>query len=179
LSAPRSRENRARLFFALWPDDVVRGTLATAARDVQAQTGGRAIPSDKIHLTLYFVGSIDRGRMSALEAIGASMRSRAFELALDTLGYWRHNRIVWCGTTRCPPALTALAADLHTALAHDGVRAEERPYAPHVTLVRDAARAPRDAAFARCAWQVREFVLVESEPLEGAMRYAVRARWPL
>jgi RNA 2',3'-cyclic 3'-phosphodiesterase len=179
LSVPRSKGNRARVFFALWPDDGVRDALAAAAIAAQARTGGRAIGADKVHLTLFFVGAIDRARIPALEAAAASMRSNAFELALDSLGYWRHNGIVWCGPARCPTALALLAADLRSALERQGVRTEERAYAPHITLVRDAARAPRDVVFAPCVWQARDFVLVESEPFEGGMRYAVRARWPL
>lgn len=179
MSASASRAGRARLFFALWPDEGVRETLAAAVQDAHVQTGGRAITRDKIHLTLFFVGAFDRARISELEAIGAGVRSSAFDFDLDTLRYWRHNRIVWCGTTHVPPALAALAADLREALTRAGVRAEERPYVPHITLVRDAARAPRGVAFAPCRWHVREFLLVESEAAVGTMRYALRARWPL
>jgi 2'-5' RNA ligase len=175
----RAGENRARLFFALWPDEGVRSALAAAAHEAQAQAGGRAVSPEKIHLTLFFIGSTGRARVPAIEALGASLRSSPFELVLDTLGYWRRNGIVWCGAARCPEALARLAADLCEALAREGVRAEERPYVPHVTLVRDAARAPRNIAFAPSAWRAREFVLVESAPDRGSVRYMIRARWPL
>lgn len=175
----RAGRDRARLFFALWPEEDVREALVAAAREAQAQAGGRAVPPGKIHLTLFFLGSIDRDRVPALEALAASMRSSPFTLALDTLGYWRRSGIVWCGAARCPDALLLLAAQLRAALVRAGVRDEERPYVPHVTLVRDAPRAPRDIAFSPCAWRAREFVLVESQPDKGSMRYAVRARWPL
>lgn len=171
--------DRARVFFALRPDEAMRATLAAAADEVQAQTGGWAIVPEKIHLTLFFVGSIDRARITRLETIAAAIRSSAFELTLDTIGYFRHNRIVWCGATRCPPVLARLAADLAAALEREGFRSEARPYVPHVTLVRDAARAPRRMSFAPCAWEAREFVLVESEPYAGGTRYATRAAWPL
>ena len=134
---------------------------------------------EKIHLTLFFVGSIDRSRVTRLETIAAAIRSSAFELTLDTIGYWRGNGIVWCGATRCPSALSRLAADLGAALGREGLRVEERRYVPHVTLVRDAARAPRPMSFAPCAWHAREFVLVESEPYAGGKRYVTRAAWPL
>lgn len=171
--------DRARVFFALWPDDAVRAALAAAAREAQAHTGGRAIVAEKIHLTLFFVGSIDRARIPRLEALAAPIRSNVFELTLDKIGYWRHNHIVWCGATRCPPALARLAADLRAALGREGFHAEDRPYVPHVTLVRAAARAPRRMSFGPCAWRAREFGLVESEPDTGGTRYAVRAAWPL
>lgn len=170
----------ARLFFALWPDDAARSELATLAREAQvASGGGRAIPAAKIHLTLFFVGAIDARRIPALEAVGQAVRSRPFDLALDVLGHWRHNRIVWAGAARCPAALVTLAADLRTRLAREGVQGEDHPFIPHVTLVRDAARAPGKLALPPCAWRVDEFVLVESQPHRGGVRYAMRARWPL
>lgn len=158
----------------------MRGTLAALAREAQvASSGGRATPPGKIHLTLFFLGATEVSRVPTIEAVGASVRSSAFDFALDTLGYWRHNRIVWSGVSRCPAALAALAADLRAGLAREGVHAEDRPYVPHITLVRDAARAPGTLALAPCVWRAHEFVLVESEPVRGGVRYAVRARWPL
>jgi 2'-5' RNA ligase len=169
---------RARLFFAFWPDAAVRDALAALAADAQTACGGRMTAPEKIHLTLFFVGDIERVRIAALEAAAESLCTAPFDLVLDRLGRW-HNGIVWAGTSKCPPALAALAADLHGALGRAGVHGEERRYVPHITLVRNAARAPAAAAIPPCAWRVREFVLVESAPAARGVRYDVRARWPL
>lgn len=170
---------RTRLFFALWPDAGVRDTLAALAAEAQTVCGGRVTPREKIHLTLFFVGDFARSRLAALEAAAASLSTAPFDLALDLLGHWRHNRIVWAGASKCPPALAALAHDLQAALARAGVHGEERPYVPHITLVRNAARAPDVAALPTCAWRAREFVLVESVPAARGVRYDVCACWPL
>jgi 2'-5' RNA ligase len=174
-----AQSGRARLFFALWPDAPVRTTLAALARDAQAECGGRATAPEKIHLTLFFVGDAERSRIEALEAAAASIASEPFELVLDRLGYWRHNRIVWAGASTCPSALIALASGLHGALARAGVKGEERPYVPHLTLVRNAARKPAAATSPPCTWHARAFVLVESVSVAGGVRYDVRSSWPL
>ena len=173
------KPDRARLFFALWPDDPVRTALSALAREAQAECGGRAIVPGNIHLTLFFVGPFERGRIGALESAAGSLRPGAFDLVLDRLGHWPHNRIVWAGAAHCPPPLSALAGELRAALARQGVAGEERPYVPHLTLVRDAERKPATRRIAGCHWAVRTFALVESVPVGGGVRYEVRREWPL
>jgi 2'-5' RNA ligase len=157
----------------------VRAALAAMAHEAQALCGGRAAAPANIHLTLFFVGDVERERSAALEEAAGEARGASFELAIDRVGYWRHNRIVWAGTSACPAALIELESSLRAVLARLGLRGEERPYAPHITLVRDAARKPAPAVFAPLAWPVSEFVLVESVPRAGGVSYEPRARWRL
>ena len=171
--------DRARLFFALWPDVTVRDSLAALAAAAQAECGGRMTARENIHLTLFFAGDIERGRIGVLEDAAASLSTVPFDLVLDRLGRWRHNNIVWAGASTCPTALAALAADLHGALERAGVQGDTRPYVPHITLVRNATRGPAAASLSPCAWGARELALVESVPAAGGVRYDVRARWPL
>lgn len=166
---------RARVFFALWPDDAVRAALSAAAVQAQAECEGRVTAAPKIHLTLFFVGGVERCELPALERCAESVAGVPFELAPDVLGYWRHNRIVWAGARETPGALTALVADLTGALEAAGYRGEDRPYVPHVTLVRNARRAPAAVDLAAPRWRAREFVLAEST----GGRYDVLTRWPL
>jgi RNA 2',3'-cyclic 3'-phosphodiesterase len=174
-----TKEDRARLFFALWPSESVQARLAALANDARAECGGRAMAQANIHLTLFFVGSTERTRVPALERAAAHARAKPFSLVIDRLGYWRHNHIVWAGATECPPELSTLAATLRDALAAEGVQGEERPYAPHVTLVRDAQRKPAQSRIESCTWPADDFALVESVPAQGGVRYEPRARWRL
>jgi len=171
--------DRLRLFFALWPEDHARTALAAAARAAQAQCGGRAMPAEKIHLTLFFIGSLDRARLGAIERAGAAVRGRAFELAFDRIGYFRRTAIVWAGASSTPDALLRLVETLRSRLAAEGVRGEARPYVPHVTLVRDAARRPTADVLTACTSRARAFALVQSVPVSGGVRYDNVATWPL
>lgn len=174
-----SAQARARLFFALWPDDTVRSALSHVAHRAHAECGGRETPADKIHLTLFFLGAVDRTRIPALEVEAASVEGRPFELTLGAVGYWRHNRIAWAGGAEPPAALAELVGQLRVRLSGLGFEAEDRPYVPHVTLVRDAKRPPTTRAFEPIAWRIGEFALVESVPSGGGVRYDVLRRWPL
>jgi 2'-5' RNA ligase len=168
---------RARVFFALWPGDAVRAALADAAERAHAECGGRITAEHKIHLTLFFVGGIERSRIAELEECAKSVSAAPFDLDLDVLGYWRHNHIVWAGTRSTPAGLAALVSGLSGRLQVAGYRGDDRPYAPHVTLVRDAKHAPREPTLNVPRWEARDFVLVESAA--GGTRYDVIARWPL
>lgn len=167
------------MFFAVWPSPEIQQALGRLAQDLKEECDGRAIPARNIHLTLAFLGSVDRGRMARLEEIAAAASGRRFELNVARVEYWRHNRIVWAGVDRCPEALPALVAGLELALAPEGFRFDRRPYAPHVTLVRDARRAPSAPAVSAIHWPVSHFALVESAPGSKGRVYQVLRDWPL
>lgn len=169
----------ARLFFAVWPAPEVQRELGEIARGARTECGGRAVPAGNIHLTLVFLGDLPRERIAALETLGSTVRGRRFNLTVDRLEYWRHNRILWAGTSVCPEALQALVLSLQDAVAGAEFRFDRRPYVPHVTLLRNARRTP---AIERCPavpWAVDGFALVESAPRERGRAYGVLRSWPL
>lgn len=179
---PQQRLTRAprpaRMFFALWPDDGVRAALHAHAQPLHRDCGGRAMRRENLHLTLVFVGDVAVERLAALEAVAGTICASSFELVLDRLGYWRHNRIVWAAPLNIPGALRELVSRLEGGLQQAGFEFDQRTYAPHVTLLRDA-RAPADPAAPHLDWRVAEFVLVESAQGLGGAEYLVRARWKL
>jgi 2'-5' RNA ligase len=169
----------SRLFFAVWPAPEVQRALAELARNAQPECGGRAVPAHNIHLTLVFLGDLARDRRAALESCASTVRGRRFNLTVDRLEYWRHNRILWAGSSACPDALQALVASLQDAVARAEFRIDRRPYVPHVTLLRNARRAPAADGCPGVAWPVNGFALVESAPRERGRVYQVLRSWPL
>ena len=169
----------ARLFFALWPDAGTQRALGALAQDLKLECGGRAVAARNIHLTLVFLGDVERARMPRLDALAAGIRAARFELAVDYIEYWRHNRIVWAGARHCPEALQELVALLGQGLAAEGFRPDERPYVPHITLLRNARRQAVMAVAPSITWPVARFALVESAPRERGRVYEVVREWPL
>ena len=169
----------ARLFFAAWPAPGIQKALGKLAQDLKRDCGGRAVPAHNIHLTLAFLGDVARDRLPGLETLAAGVAAQRFELAVTRVEYWRHNRIVWAGVEHCPEPLRALVSGLEQVLAPEGFRFERRPYAPHVTLLRDARRAPPAAEMPAIPWPVTRFALVESVPRERGRVYEVLRDWPL
>ncbi len=135
---------------------------------------------DTLHLTLAFIGGVPRLRIPELLEVGAAVTPRAFELSLDVLGEWMHKHIVWAGPGDAPKALVELSGDLHERLAAAGFGLEERPFVPHVTLLRNAACATQRSLLEQAVkWRADGFVLVESRLLTSGARYEVLGRWPV
>ena len=133
---------------------------------------------ENLHLTLVFIGDLAVQRLGDLASMAHAISAAPFELVLDQTGYWRHNRIVSASPLSVPKPLRALVNAIEGRLKQAEIGFDQRPYAPHVTLLRDA-RAP--AAFPQLAldWPVREFVLVESARGARGAEYRVLGRWPL
>lgn len=165
-----------RLFFALCPDSTLQGRLAAWAK--QAAGKARAMRRENIHLTLAFLGATDAAQLPALGACARGVCFAPFALALDRAVYWKHKRIVWCGPAQEPPALVALAAELRHALDQAGLRYDPKPFVSHVTLLRKSSGLAAAPPWAPLAWDVRDFALVRSVPVEGGVRYEVLQRYP-
>ena len=169
----------ARLFFALWPAPEVQRALGDVADRAQRECGGRAAPSRNIHLTLVFLGDLSRDRVAVLETLASAVKGSRFAMSVDRLEYWRHNRILWAGMDACPEPLQTLAARMQESLNGAGFRCDQRPYVPHITLLRNARRAPAKNYCPAVAWPVDGFALVESAPRERGRVYQVLRSWPL
>jgi 2'-5' RNA ligase len=167
-----------RLFFALWPDDEVRARIAREATTAVADSGGRLIPPDNLHVTLLFLGHTPHSRLAQATAAAARVRCRGLRIAFDQIEVWARSHIVALTSSAPPVEAGELAASLRAQLA--GLAPdEEREFRPHVTLARDARRRSASRAIEPVEWKAREFVLVESNMTRTGSTYAVRERWPL
>ena len=169
----------ARLFFAAWPAPEVQHALHRIGEEAQRECGGRAIQERNIHLTLVFLGNVERVRLPQLKAIAAGIVAVPCDLTFDRVEYWRHNRILWAGVERCPASLLALVSGLSLGLRAIGLDPDSRPYLPHITLLREARRAPMGSRVTEIAWPVRDFALIESVERGKGRVYEVLRRWPL
>jgi 2'-5' RNA ligase len=179
IGRPPQREGTARLFFALCPDDATRATLGTLARLLCEQCGGRTVPAANIHLTLVFLGAVRIELVPALARMARATPGEPVALVLDTVEYWRHNRIVWAGATLCPAPLRDLASRLAEGASRLGLPIEAREYVPHITLLRKAERAPAQKGFDTIAWRASEFALMRSVKRPGGVAYEAIGSWPL
>lgn len=161
-----------RLFFALWPPRESARALAEWAGGLD----GRAIPAEKIHLTLAFLGEAEPQK-----AIAAARRvqGRAHGLPIETAKYWKHNRIVWAGPRETPALLKEMVEALHLELFRAEYVLERRPFAAHVTLVRNARPPRRLPPLPAVDWPVREFSLVRSSVDSKGSTYDAVERFAL
>jgi RNA 2',3'-cyclic 3'-phosphodiesterase len=175
-----SLNETARLFFALWPDETERAALAAWQPSLHELCGGRVIHADMLHATLVFLGEVELSRLEALQLAAQEVNGKAFRLTFDAARYWGHNHIVYAASGDEPSHLMQLVRDLNLSLRKHHFHFDKRPYQSHVTLLRNARWGEQPLpAMHRVAWQVREFVLVQSLSDKQGTSYQVLAQFPL
>jgi 2'-5' RNA ligase len=165
-----------RLFFALWPSSDLQAKLAAWGKQVAGK--GRAMRRENLHLTLAFLGDTEAALVPGLIALAAGVRFTPIRLPLDRTGYWKHNRIIWCGAGEEPQVLTALVEDLRARLDGARVRYDSKPFVSHVTLVRNAPGLPAAPAWIPLVWEAGNVALVSSVRVESRVTYQVLQRFP-
>lgn len=105
--------------------------------------GGRAKREDleKLHATLHFLGDVEDGIVPALGAAmrDAAGRHAAFDVVFEAGGAFPKRgkpRIVFAAVGQGAAALSALAADVASALVSAGATPPDKPFHAHVTLLR-------------------------------------------
>jgi 2'-5' RNA ligase len=155
-----------RLFFAAWPPAAIARSLADWARKAQRVCRGSVTPEERIHLTLAFLGDADP---DMARARGLEIRRPGVSLRIEQARYWAHNRIVWVGPQETPEPLRALAREL----------GEQRTFAAHVTLIRQARPSGALPLLPALEWPVAEFLLVSSTLGPRGPAYEVLERFAL
>lgn len=154
---------------------------------------------DGWHITLKFIGNTNRDAeiRKALQRV----ESPSFEVTFRGVGFFtpRQPRIFYAGI-EAPEALPQLAAKIDGALVACGVAAEEKKYAPHLTLARTGSGRPQGAKSDRHAptmqrlkrlvetedvqpefgtMTANEFILYLSELSSKGARYTALEKYPL
>jgi 2'-5' RNA ligase len=169
-----------RLFFALWPEAGLRKSLHQLGRHMRTRIGGRVVSADRIHLTLAFLGDVPVARIDTLCAIGESIRGKRFELELTRAGCWKRGQVGWIAPTAMPAAFEQLVSALRQCLSESGFSADEKPFAPHVTLLRKAScQTQPEQPEAPYRWRVADFSLIRSRTLPTGPAYSTLMSWPL
>lgn len=172
-----------RLFVALRPPADIREGLADLMEGVAC---ARWQDDDQLHLTVRFLGDVDRRQAEDLAATLDQVDAPAPIVALAGVGRFADS--LWAAL-----APTKALAALHSKVDHACVRAgfapERRAYLPHVTLARFARSAGGDqalvrwlqahAALASPAFALPHLILYRSTLGHGGAIYDALSRWPL
>ena len=170
---------QVRVFFALVPPAPLQRALGDMARDVARRAHGRPVPAENVHATLAFVGAWPVSRLPELHAAGAAVCGEPMRVVLDRQGAFRRAGIAWISASQPPPALGALAQALFERLVAVGVKLDERPFRPHVTLARHCRGPYAAGPVGPFAWDVDTVALMLSDTRTEGARYRMLASWPL
>jgi 2'-5' RNA ligase len=166
-----------RLFVALWPNAEIAMRIAQSAMPTVGD--GRAVPAERLHLTLVFIGRLGAERLDDCRAALASVRAESFKMYLERYGLWRRNGICWLAPRKPEPACMELVAAVVEALKHAAIPFDRRRFRPHLTVARKCRNAGSMDQPVSIGWTVSRFRLVQSTLDSAGSVYCARGEWPL
>ena len=174
-----------RLFVAIRPPAAVRKRLLAAMGGI---SGARWQSDDQLHLTLRFIGEVDRHLAGDIHAALGGVHHAPFDLALNGIGCFDRRGFpdaVWAGVAP-QEQIRALHKKVDAALLRVGVPADERAFLPHITIARMGRRAGPIGSLLEEAggltsppFTVASFALFESDLTHEAAVYSIVERYPL
>jgi len=174
-----------RLFVAVQPPPHIRDLLLGAMGGIAK---ARWQDDAQLHLTLRFIGEVDRHQGEDVAAALGGVHHPRFAIALDGVGQFdRRGRIdtLWAAV-QPHTGLRTLHNKIDQALGRVGIAPESRAYLPHITLARFGRDAGPIAGFmdaqgglASPPFEVEDFCLYESRLSQDGSVYRIVERYPL
>lgn len=174
-----------RLFVAIRPPEPIRDLLVDA---MDTSADFRWQDDMQLHLTLRFIGEIERPLANDIADALARVRAPAFDLRIAGTGRFeqRGGGALWAAVEPKPP-VAALAAKVERACVSAGLEPEHRAFHPHITLARWKGRRGHEVArflertrgLASPPFPVGEFILFESHLSRHGAHYEEVAATPL
>ena len=174
-----------RLFVAIRPPEHILDLLVDAMDD---SADFRWQTDEQLHLTLRFVGEVDRPQADDLaEALGR-IRAEPFRLRINGVGRFeqRSSGALWAGVEPKEP-VAAVAAKVERVCMAVGLEPERRAFHPHITLARWKGRRTREVqsflertrGLSSDPFEVDRFILFESRLSRHGAHYEAVAEYAL
>jgi RNA 2',3'-cyclic 3'-phosphodiesterase len=174
-----------RLFVAIRPPEAVRDLLIDAM-DEGAEFHWQ--DDEQLHLTLRFVGEVERPLADDLASALTRIRADRFQLRVAGTGRFeqRSGGALWAGVEPKAP-IAVLASKIERTCQHAGLEPERRAFHPHITLARWKGRRTREVAdflertrgLSSEPFEVTEFILFESRLSRHGAHYEAAATYAL
>jgi 2'-5' RNA ligase len=174
-----------RLFVAIRPPPSIRQLLLSAMGGI---SGARWQSDDQLHLTLRFIGEVDRHVAGDIHAALGSVHHAPFALALNGIGSFDrrgHPGVVWAGVTP-HEQVRVLHHKVDAALRHAALPPDERAFLPHIVIARLNRSAgtignllEEAGGLTSPVFTVDSFALFESDLTHEAAVYSIIERYPL
>ena len=174
-----------RLFVAIRPPREIRDLIL---RTMGGISGARWQSDDQLHLTIRFIGEVDRHLADDVHAALGGVHHPRFEIALNGIGAFDRRgqaEAVWAGVAPHAP-LETLHKKVDQAIARVGIEPEQRAYLPHITLARlKRGSGPignlleQSGGLTSAPFSVDHFALFESKLTPDGAVYSIVERYPL
>jgi 2'-5' RNA ligase len=174
-----------RLFVAIRPPSAIRRLLLASMGGI---SGARWQSDEQLHLTLRFIGEVDRHLAGDVHAALGGVHHAPFELALNGIGCFDRRGVpdaVWAGVTP-HDQVRLLHNKVDAALLRVALPPDERAFLPHITIARMRRNAgpignllEEAGGLSSPSFTVDSFALFESDLTHEAAVYSIIERYPL
>ena len=174
-----------RLFVAIRPPASIRQLLLATMGGI---SGARWQSDDQLHLTLRFIGEVDRHLAGDVHAALGRVHHPPFALALNGIGCFDRRGLpdaVWAGVTP-HEQIKGLHRKVDAALLRVGLPPDDRAFLPHITIARLSRSAgpignllEGAGGLTSAPFMVDSFGLFESDLTHEAAVYSIIERYPL
>lgn len=174
-----------RLFVAIRPPRAIRGQLLDLMHGIN---GARWQDDDQLHLTLRFVGDVERPMAEDIAVALGRVHAQPFEICLDSVGSFEKGgklNTLWAGIG-APADLKRLRDRIESVFRSLGLEPDHRAFLPHITLARlNSSTGPienfvqENVGLTSGPFPVAHFDLIESFLGPSGARYESVARYPL
>ncbi|MDX1536278.1 RNA 2',3'-cyclic phosphodiesterase [Arsukibacterium sp.] len=163
----------ARLFFSLkFSETQQQQLLAYQQQALSLCPQAKAVASDNLHLTLFFLGEVDAQQQQRLVAAASQIDRPAFVLTLDHLACFAKPEILYLAPSQIPAPLTALQQQVAALCKAEGFNDIHDKYRPHVTLARHAKCPPAlHRPLAPLTLQINQYALYCSARQDDRLQY--------
>lgn len=144
-----------RLFIAIKTSRTVNAALKSISSSLKLFGNGVFCGEDTYHITLAFIGESDR--VNDIKAVLDGVESEAFDISLDGIGHFGNTYYAGVSSSA---QLYALQKSVSYGLVKAGFDIEDRPFKPHITLVRRYSPDMKPLVFVPDASQRVESVLL-------------------
>lgn len=190
--------SRFRLFIALPAPAAVKAAIQVLQAELRGRLPDRCARwtrPEQLHLTLKFLGDVERAQLESLtEAVQAvCARFAPLRLRAEGVGCFpdlRLPRVVWVGITDLSGQLPSLQSALKCATAAHAEEMREKEFTGHITIARTkhlsrpeaellAQLLPRQAECRFGEWTAAAVELMRSELASAGATHTCLARLPL
>ena len=169
----------SRLFFALIPEKSTRADINQAIQQINPDKYEKIIKNEKLHITLRYLGNVSTDVLKEINRSVDNIKQPEFSLTIDKLEYWKRPSLSVLIPSKIPKPLTDLVAELEKICIACGLTEESRAYKPHVTIIRKSLDHQSGHNLKTVNWKVKNFVLLNSETVDGKVIYTKIGQWGL
>jgi 2'-5' RNA ligase len=179
-SIANSVKNKARLFFAIELPQAVKDQLELL-QQTHSPFSGRAVKPHNFHITLQFLGAVDRSTIHDLADSIESPQIKPFNLNIERFAYYPKTEIGCVEINQGQQQLKSLKKYINSSLSQAGFHfaKDKHEFRPHVTLSRECQPLGDIQKILDISFKAESFCLMESIQNEKGVYYEVLEEWPI